>query len=73
MQEEKLLDERSARVVDLLDQIKKVNQMIDMHQNQSKDNFMVRQYQDIRQHFLSELKEILSEFNIEVQLNNEAA
>lgn len=73
MEEQVAFDEKSIRILDLLEQVKKVNAMIDLHQNHTLDEVMIRQYKDIKQQFLSELKDLLSEFQIEVQINNETA
>ena len=73
MDNDALLDENLARVLDILEQIKKLNKMIDLHKNQSGDNFMVNQYQDLKNRFLKELKEILSHYEIEVLIKGKAA
>ena len=68
-----LLDKNLARVLDILEQIKELNKMIDLHKNQSKDDFMINQYQDMKNRFLEELKEILSDYEIEVLIKGRAA
>jgi len=68
-----MLDKDLARVLDLLEQVKELNKMIDMHKTQSNDSFMVNQYQDMKNRFLEELKEILSDFQIEVLIKDKAA
>ena len=73
MSNKAMLDKDLARVLDLLEQIKELNKMIDMHKTQSKDSFMVNQYQDMKNRFLEELKEILSDFQIEVLIKDKAA
>ena len=73
MNDKLLLDKDLARVLDLLEQIKELNKMIEMHKTQSKDSFMVNQYQDMKNRFLEELKEILSDFEIEVLIKDKAA
>lgn len=67
------LDKDSARVLDILEKVKELNKMIDLHKNQSKDLFMVNQYQDMKNRFLEELKEILSDYEIEVLIKGKAA
>ena len=64
-----LLDEKLARVLDILEQVKELNKMIDLHRNQSGDDFMVNQYSDMKNRFLYELKEILSDYEIEVLID----
>ena len=73
MNDKVLLDKNLARVLDILEQVKKLNKMIGLHKNQSGDNFMVNQYQDMKNRFLEELKEILSDFEIEVLIKDVAA
>ena len=67
------LDVKLARVLDILTQVKKLNEMIELHKEQSQDSLMVNQYGDMKNRFLMELKEILSEYEIEVLLNEQAA
>lgn len=50
-----------------------MNEMIDLHKNQSKDEFMVHQYEDMKHCFLGELKVILQGYEIEVQIQENAA
>ena len=71
--EELILDEKMIRVMDLLNQVKSLNKMIALHQEQSQDGFMIDQYQDRKNRFLIELKEILGDFEIEVMIKGEAA
>lgn len=73
MEEQVAFDEKSIRILDLLEQVKKVNAMIDLHRSQSGDEFMIHQYEDMKQRFLTELKDLLSEFEIQVQIQSEAA
>ncbi len=58
-----------VRVMDIMAQIKKLNAMIDLHQTESKDAVMVSQYEDMKQRFLLELKEIMSEYQIDVRVH----
>ena len=46
--------------------------MIELHQNESGDVFMVNQYQDMKNRFLLELKELLTDYQIEVLINDKA-
>lgn len=68
-----MLDKNSIRVLDILEEVKKLNKMIDLHKNNSGDSFMVNQYQDMKNRFLVELKEILSDYEIEVLIKDKAA
>ena len=62
-----------ARVSDILEQIQKLNAMINLHKEESKDTVMVSQYIDMKNKFLTELKEILSSYEIEVLIKNNKA
>ena len=62
-----------ARVLDILEQVKALNKMIDMHKYQSNDQFMVSQYEDMKHRFLEELKDILHDYEIEVLIKDRAA
>lgn len=73
MDDDAKIDDQSARVLDILDQVKKLNKMLNMHENQSQDMLMVNQYRDLKNRFLNELKEILSDYEIEVLINDKAA
>lgn len=73
MDSNELLNKDSARVLDILGQIKDLNKMIDMHKSQSGDSLMVNQYQDMKNRFLEELKLILSGYEIEVLIKDKAA
>jgi len=68
-----LIDKDLARVLDILEQVKELNKMIDLHKNGSGDDLMVNQYQDMKNRFLEELKEILSDYEIEVLIKGKAA
>ena len=67
------IDERTARVADILEQIEQLNQMIAFHKNQSGEQSMQRQYEEMRSEFLKELEAILLSFNINVEIKNVAA
>ncbi len=67
MENDILLEENEARVLDLLEQIRRVNKMVDLHRD-SGITGMQSQYEDIRDRFLAELKEILSQYELEVLL-----
>ena len=67
------IDERTARVSDVLEQIERLNQMIDFHKDQSGETSMMRQYEDMRSEFLKELEILLSSFKISAQLKDVAA
>lgn len=67
------MQEHIARASDILEQINKLNEMIDFHKNESKELSMMRQYEAIREDFLKELERILNEFKINVKIDGLAA
>lgn len=67
------IDEKTARVSDILEQIEHLNHMIDFHKNQSDEESIMRQYEDMRNEFLKELEAFLSSFKINVQIKDIAA
>ncbi len=54
-------------VMSLLDEIEKVNRMIELSQ-QHKDDLATVQYEDVKSRFLSELKGVLFDLKIEADL-----
>ena len=68
-----LIDQEQARVLDIVEQLKKLNQMIALHENETKDALMTSQYRDMKNRFLLELKQILSTYEVEVLLNEQVA
>ena len=73
MNEEIALDNDIARVVDLLEQIKEVNRMIALHGGKDGSPSQKRQYEDIRDRFLAELKDVLAGFEVNVSFRKKAA
>jgi len=73
MAENILVDKELTRVIDILSQVKKLNKMISLHQSESEDAFMVNQYVDMKNRFLFELKDLLTDYQIEVLINDRAA
>jgi hypothetical protein len=68
-----VINEKTARVADVLEQIARINQMIDFHKDQSGEESMMRQYEDMRNEFLKELETLLLGFKINVQIKDLAA
>jgi len=66
---EKLIDADAIRVIDIHTQIKSLNKIIDIHKNGNEDSFMLNQYQDMKNRFLEELKELLFVYEVEVLIN----
>ncbi len=63
MSQSEVVTEEIARVIDLLEQIKDVDRMIQLHQD-DEDSFMTKQYQYRKEKFVKELKGLLLTFNI---------
>jgi len=59
-------DERIIRIADNLEQIKSVDKMIHIHQN-DKDDIMLSQYKYRRDKFVKEIGKLLIELKIEPQ------
>ncbi len=70
---QKQIQENTARASDILEQINKLNEMVDFHKNESKELSMMRQYEAIREDFLKELENILNKFNINIKIDGIAA
>lgn len=65
MKELEVMDERILRATDLLEQIKSVDEMINLHQQKGNpEDLMLIQYQYRRGEFLKELTLLLGELNI---------
>jgi len=62
-----------ARVSDILEQIERLNQMVAFHRDESKELSMMRQYEEMRRGFLDELKSILADFKIDIEIRSEVA
>ncbi len=73
MIEEVALDHDIASVVDLLEQIREVNKMIALHGGNDGIPSQKRQYEDIRDRFLAELKDVLAGFDVNVSFGKKAA
>jgi hypothetical protein len=61
-------DIQATRIAELLENIEKVNTVIDMHQTHTKDQSMIKQYQFHRNTFLQELKSLMLPYHLLVQL-----
>ncbi len=46
--------------------------MVDFHRNQSGEESMRKQYEEMRRRFLSELEDLLASFQIEVEIGGAA-
>ena len=65
---EYISDDKKIRVVDILDQIGKLNSLITLHKNETQSPLMIKQYDNMRQQFLEELKMILFDFQLNVEV-----
>jgi hypothetical protein len=65
---EYISNDKTIRVVDILEQIGKLNSLISVHKNESKSELMMKQYDNMRQQFLEELKTILFDFQLNVEV-----
>jgi len=64
MEDLKINDERIIRIADNLEQIKSVDKMITLHQD-DKDNIMLSQYKYRRNQCVKEISKLLVELDIE--------
>lgn len=65
MENVEIKDERIARISDLLEQIKSVDEIISLHEEkEDQEDLMLIQYKYRRAQFLGELKDKLQELNI---------
>ncbi|MBK7870655.1 MAG: hypothetical protein IPJ74_08220 [Saprospiraceae bacterium] len=67
------VDEKIARITDILEQIEQLNKMVNFHKKESGEASMMRQYVEMRKNFLIELQDLLSNFEIEVKIKDVAA
>ena len=65
---EHISDDKKIRVIDILDNIEKLNQLITLHTEETQSSLMVNQYNNMRQQFLEELKTILYDFQLNVEV-----
>ncbi len=73
MSQDIVLNEKAFRILDLLEQIKRVNGMIAMHQNLENGDFMASQYDRQKRQFVNELKKLFLEYDLAVEAKNKAA
>lgn len=62
MNNKEIVSEEIVKVIDILEQIKDVNRMIEIHKE--KDSFMLNQYVHRKDKFLKELSVLLEKFDI---------
>jgi hypothetical protein len=59
---------KKIRVLDILDNIEQLNTLINLHKTETRSPLMVKQYQNMREQFLTELKTILFDFQLNVEV-----
>ena len=67
------MEDKIARVSDILEQIGKLNEMVSFHKNESKELSMLKQYEEMRNDFVKELESILNQFNLNLKIDDIAA
>ena len=72
MAAKKKIEERSARVLDLLQQIDSVNEMISFHRKVTSETLMAEQYEFQKSKFVKELQIALSAFQVEIDIRKVA-
>ena len=65
---EYISNDKKIRVVDILDQIGKLNSLISLHNKETQSSLMIKQYDNMRQQFLEELRAILFDFQLNVEV-----
>lgn len=67
------IDDKTARVSDILEQIDRLNTMILFHRDESGEESMRKQYESMRHDFLQELKVLLASLDIKIIVQDTAA
>jgi hypothetical protein len=62
-----LVNDKIARISDILEQVERLNEMVDFHKSKSGEQSIMRQYEEMRQEFLKELAGLLVAFRIVVR------
>lgn len=73
MSQDLILDEKTVRIIDLLEQLKRVNEMISMHRSYEDGDFMAKQYERQKLQFVNELKKLLSDYDLTLEIKSKAA
>jgi hypothetical protein len=74
MNEEHILSKEEARVLDILEQIKRLNNLIDTHREIDRTSAHIQQYEELKDDFLLELTTIFSQYQLGItKLSNQAA
>lgn len=67
MDNSQIVDEKIARVTDILEQVEGLNKMIELHKSDLGSSSMLAQYQYMRKEFIQELNTLLQEYQLNVQ------
>lgn len=67
MDSSQIVDEKIARVTDILEQVEGLNNMIELHKSDLGSSSMLVQYQYMRKEFIQELNTLLQEYQLNVQ------
>jgi hypothetical protein len=62
------VDPNKIRILDVLDHIKRFNTLIKVHHQETNSLLMVQQYTYLRLRFLNELKTLLHDFELNVEM-----
>jgi hypothetical protein len=62
------IDPKKVRILDVLDQIDRLNTLIKVHHQETNSLLMVKQYTHLRLRFLNELKTLLHDFELNVEM-----
>lgn len=66
MKDEWIISEEEASVIDLLEQIKNLNELLNIHKQHQSTPLMIQQYEDMKAEFLSELTGIFRNYDLQV-------
>ncbi|MGK0364810.1 MAG: hypothetical protein ACI85O_001868 [Saprospiraceae bacterium] len=66
MQNSTTVSASAARISDILEQIKSLNEMIALHKQNKRSSLMLHQYSEMKDDFMSELKGLMKEYQLEV-------
>jgi hypothetical protein len=61
------IEEKCSRAADAVEQIEKLNRMIDMHINETQDTLMIGQYSFLRFRMIEKLKTVLESLHLKVE------
>ena len=59
------MEETAIRIADLMEQIKRLSELIDNHRRFTKDKLMISQYEEMRNEFIVELEKLFNEHHLQ--------